>query len=202
MILLSLGTGLLIAGLLVVFQSRVQTVKGSVVEASRLIEEVTSSIGLGSSFEIPDEPARLRIPSIGVDANIQSVGLLKNGSMGIPTNFTDVAWYNRGVRPGVPGNAVIDGHFDGRKVPRAVFYSLGDLKPGDLVEVVDQRGKTFRFQVVSSKTYKYKDPTDEIFSGDASKARLNLITCAGDWIKSEKSYSQRIVVFTELLTTN
>ncbi len=120
--------------------------------------------------------------------------------MGIPTNFTDVAWYNGGPLPGMPGSAVIDGHLDGRYVKEAVFYKLGDLKPGDLVEVVDARGQTWQFRVVGSKIYSYNaTTTSDIFSGDASKARLNLITCAGDWLKSQKLYNDRIVVFTEAI---
>ena len=45
--------------------------------------------------------------------------------MGVPTNFTDVGWYRYGPAPGTPGNAVIDGHLDGKSVPEAVFYNLG-----------------------------------------------------------------------------
>jgi LPXTG-site transpeptidase (sortase) family protein len=119
--------------------------------------------------------------------------------MSIPTNFTDVAWYNGGPRPGMPGSAVIDGHLDGQYVQRAVFYNLQNLKVGDAVKVVDASGTTFTFQVVASKAYAYNASTTDIFSNDTSKARLNLITCTGDWIKSQKLYNQRIVVFTELV---
>jgi sortase (surface protein transpeptidase) len=120
--------------------------------------------------------------------------------MSIPTNFTDVAWYNGGPLPGMPGNAVIDGHLDGHNVKEAVFYHLGDLAPGDLVEVVDSAGIIWKFQVVRLADYGYNASTTDIFSGDASKARLNLITCAGDWIKGQGIYNQRVVVFTELVT--
>jgi hypothetical protein len=200
-ILLFVGVGLLSAGLSVFLQARRQTIQP--IQASDLQAAVVPSVmGLGSSFQAPGKPVRLIIPAIGVNANIQSVGLFwsGNGEMGIPTNFTDVAWYNGGPRPGMPGSAVIDGHLDGKNVKEAVFYSLGNLKPGDLVEVIDASGTTLRFQVVRLATYDYNATTTDIFSGDASKIRLNLITCAGDWIKSQKLYSQRIVIFTELIT--
>ncbi len=156
----------------------------------------------GDSFAIPSDPVRLVIPAIGVDAKIQAVGLSKtgNGTMGIPTNFTDVAWYKKGPIPGAVGSAVIDGHLDGKHVPKAVFYNLGLLKLGDLVEVIDTNGLNRQFQVVNVRTYDNKASTRNIFSSDKSNARLDLITCAGDWIKNEKLYNQRVVVFTQLIS--
>jgi len=41
-----------------------------------------------------------------------------------------------------------------------------------------------------------KHPTLETASSDA-KAHLNLITCEGVWDKVSKSYSKRLVVFTD-----
>ncbi len=206
-ILLSFGVGLLAAGLSVFLQVRSQTIApGSEAGDPKPVSAaaVPAAVGLGSSFAMPGQPSRLIIPAIGVSATIESVGLFWNGDgeMGIPSNFTDVAWYNGGPLPGMPGSAVIDGHLDGRNVREAVFYKLGDLKPGDLVEVVDRGGKTWKFQVVRLATYDYNASTSDIFSGDASKARLNLITCAGNWIKNKKLYNKRVVIFTELVTTN
>lgn len=197
-ILLFLGIGLLVAGLSVFLQARSQTVQGFLDGDPKSAD----TVGFGSSFELPGQPARLVIPAIGVNAAVQSVGLAANGDMGIPTNFTDTAWYNGGPRPGMPGSAVIDGHLDGRNVPQAVFYNIDKLKAGDLVEVVDEKGKTLQFRVIETKIYDYDAPTTEVFSGDASKARLNLITCAGSWLKTEKLYDKRVVVFTELVTDN
>jgi LPXTG-site transpeptidase (sortase) family protein len=214
--------GVVTASLSVFIQSQSQVAQGFRSEDSKLVASSASivparlvdsalqnveslphmvAVNSGSSFEAPGKPVRLLIPSIGVDAAIQSVGLSwkGNGEMGIPTNFTDVAWYNEGPLPGMPGSAVIDGHLDGKKVQEAVFYNLDNLKPGDLVEVIDQNGKTLQFSVVDTKIYDYNAPTNDIFYSDALKARLNLITCAGDWIKSQKLYNKRIVVFTELI---
>lgn len=201
-ILLSLGVGLLSAGLSVFLQARSETIPGIPPGNVQSVAAMAPSVlGLGSSFETPGKPVRLVIPAIGVDAAIQSVGLFWNGNgeMGIPTNFTDVAWYNGGPRPGMPGNAVIDGHLDGKYIRRAVFYNLGNLKPGNLVEVIDASGTTLQFRVVRLATYDYNATTTDVFAGDASKAGLNLITCGGSWIKSQKLYDKRVVVFTELV---
>ena len=204
-VFLVLGVGLLTAGLSLFLQTSGFTVQaflpGGQTPATTTEAFAPAPAGNGSSYTVPGAPARLRIPAIGVDANVQSVGLSWKGTgdMGIPTNFTDVAWYNGGPAPGAPGSAVINGHLDGKEVPQAVFYNLGKLKPGDLVEVEDKKGKVVQFRVTGTKLYDYDAPTAEIFAGDASKTRLNLITCTGDWLTTEKLYSKRIVVFTELV---
>lgn len=204
-ILLSLGVGLLSAGLSVFLQAHSETLQGAGANSPALVPIATTSaaVSFGSSFEVPGKPVRLIIPAIGVNANIQSVGLFwsGDGDMSIPTNFTDVAWYNGGPRPGMPGSAVIDGHLDGRNVREAVFYNLGNLIPGDIVEVVDQGGSILQFQVIRLETYDYNATTSDIFTSNGSGTYLNLITCAGDWIKGKNIYNERVVVFTQLATT-
>jgi LPXTG-site transpeptidase (sortase) family protein len=189
MVLVSLGAGLLAAAVSISFQV---TIMGHFASAAS---------GFASSFPAPGLPERLIIPAIGVNAAVQDVGLFWNGdgAMSIPTNFTDVGWYDDGPRPGMAGNAVIDGHLDGRNVKEAVFYNLDKLVPGDLVEVQDSTGKILKFQVVKTEAVPYNATTTDIFFGDHSAARLNLITCAGDWINGKNMYNERTVVFTELL---
>src|SRR6185437_12791823 len=48
-------------------------------------------------------PVRVRIPRIGVDAPIETVGLEANGTMGTPQSFSDVGWYGYGPTPGQAG---------------------------------------------------------------------------------------------------
>ncbi len=200
-VIVALGVGLLALGLSIFVQTHTNVLSAFRSDVLGTLTNSSAS-GVGTSFDQPGKPARLIIPSIGVDANVQSVGLYwkGDGTMGIPTNFTDVAWYNGGPRPGEPGSAVIDGHLDGHDVKEAVFYNLGNLKNGDLVEVLDTKGKTWKFKVVDIKSYDYDASATDVFSGDVSKARLNLITCAGDWMAAQHLYTKRIVVFTELVT--
>lgn len=156
-----------------------------------------------AAMTAPSKPVRLIIPSIGVNAHIQDVGLDWHGTgdMGIPTNFTDVAWYEGGPLPGTPGSAVIDGHYDGKDVKEAVFYNLGKLKPGELVEVKDANGTVWRFKVVRTTLYDYDAPTTSIFTNTDDKPHLNLITCGGTWNKGKELYNKRVVVFTDLAAT-
>src|SRR5262249_51609088 len=86
------------------------------------------------------DPARLIIPSLSIDANVQYVGVKKDGSMGTPDNFTDVAWYRYGTIPGQLGSAVIDGHVDNGLALAGVFKHLQDIKVGDDVYVGTKDG--------------------------------------------------------------
>lgn len=152
--------------------------------------------------EVVELPQRLIIPAIQVDANVQLVGLdhKGGGGMGVPTNFTDVGWYMNGVLPGQRGSAVMAGHYNGKRTPRAVFFDLSTLSIGDEVIVVSGEQATHTFRVVQVVTYEYDAPTAEVFVSHDGKRRLNLITCSGNWIAALKLYSKRTVVFTELVT--
>lgn len=144
-----------------------------------------------------EAPLHLRIPSIGVDAVVQWVGLDDQGRMGVPTNYSDVAWYQPGAKPGNIGNAVIDGHLDSVHGP-AVFYRLSDLQPGAEIFVVTSDGTELRFVVDEIATYMTDNvPLTRVF-GPAVGSHLNLITCGGlfDW--GTRSYDERLVVYATL----
>lgn len=143
-------------------------------------------------------PTQLVIPSLGIDAEVQEVGITADGNMGVPTNFTDVAWYKYGAAPGGAGSAVIAGHVDNGLGLSGVFKRLNELEEGDEISIERKDGTRLTFIVTGTRSYPYDDvPTDIVFNPSGS-ARLNLITCEGSWVKSEKTYDQRLVVFTKL----
>lgn len=145
-------------------------------------------------------PVRLVVPDANVNAGVQYVGVKSNGAMANPSNFTDVGWYKNGTIPGQIGSAVMAGHVDNALALSGVFKHLEDLKPGDDVYVTRKDGAKLHFRVDSVEYYNYKQaPNMRIFTSSDGKAHLNLITCAGTWLKSEKSYDQRLVVYTTLV---
>lgn len=147
-------------------------------------------------------PVQLQIPSIKIDAFVQTVGLAEDsvGEMAVPDNFTDVGWYKYGPRPGMPGSAVMAGHLNGKNVPEAVFYNLGEVEIGDHVMVIGEDGTVLTFTVVDVRIYAHDADTEEVFVSNDGVVRLNLITCAGDWLSNEDLYEERTVIFTELLS--
>jgi LPXTG-site transpeptidase (sortase) family protein len=143
-------------------------------------------------------PARLRIPSIGVDAKVEKVGQTKDGAMDTPKNIWDVAWYEPGTKPGELGSAVIAGHLDGPHT-QAIFWDLNKLKPGQRLFLDDGKGQELTFEVMESEAYPFdKAPLDKIFltSGDIY---LNLITCNGTFDYRSLNYDKRLVVYTKLV---
>jgi hypothetical protein len=134
---------------------------------------------------------RLVIPRIGVDAQIQPVGVDRDGAMAAPASLDSVGWFNRGPAPGQPGSAVIDGHY-GAGQP-AVFRALRLLRPGDEIDVVWPDGRIVSFQVAAKQTVAATSHPPDLFTR-AGPARLSLITCAGAWIESRRTYSERLIV--------
>ncbi|PYZ96459.1 hypothetical protein CR205_12110 [Alteribacter lacisalsi] len=143
-------------------------------------------------------PLSLSIPAIEVEAEIEPVGVLDNGQMGVPDEAEGVAWFEPGTMPGNTGNAVLAGHVDSRTGP-AVFWDLNKLEPGDEIHVTGEDGEPLTFEVQVSVSYGRTDaPIEEIF-GPTDKKRLNLITCSGTFDSGEGTHDQRLVVYTELV---
>lgn len=146
-------------------------------------------------------PERLIISKIGVDANVQHVGVTRKGNMAAPNNFVDTGWYKYGTVPGELGSAVIAGHEDNAVSTPGVFYDLHKLEIGDTIEVVGENGGRLTFRVVDKQIHPYNltGPALEKIFNAQGKARLNLITCTGDWLPSAKTNDQRLVIYTELV---
>jgi len=142
-------------------------------------------------------PVRLTIPKINVNAVVNHVGLTSDGAVDVPKDASTVAWYNLGPYPGEKGSAIIDGHFSWKNNLPAVFDNLHKLKKGDKLFVEDAQGIITTFVVRELKTYGEKQNASAIFNANDDKAHLNLITCQGVWNKAKKSYSDRLIVFTD-----
>lgn len=151
------------------------------------------------AIERTPAPVRLRIPKIGIDTMVQWVGADANGQMGVPSNYSDVAWYEVGPPPGTPGNAVIAGHLDSTTGP-AIFFRLEELQAGDEIFVGNEAGQELRFVVSGREVYDAANaPLERIF-GPAINPQLNLITCDGAFDQTARQYDKRLVIFSSLAT--
>jgi sortase A len=140
---------------------------------------------------------RLKIPKIQLDAAIESVGLTPEGGVAVPAGPSDVAWFDVGPRPGESGTAVIVGHYGWKDGIPAVFDDLSKLQKGDKIFIEDENGTAQAFVVRARRTYGENESAADIFTSNDGKAHLNLITCGGTWNEVSKTYSERIVVFTD-----
>jgi sortase A len=141
---------------------------------------------------------RLVIPSIGVNAKIESLGLTPDGAMDTPAGPNDVGWYSLGARPGEMGTAVIGGHRGWKNDVPAVFDDLDKVKKGDTITVTDGSDKTYFFIVRETRVYDKSAIAPEVFTSSEG-AHLNLITCVGTWDDELKSSQERFVVFADLV---
>ncbi|WP_338200275.1 class F sortase [Candidatus Nephthysia bennettiae] len=138
-------------------------------------------------------PQRIVIPSIGVDAVVEKVGVDNNLQMGTPGNPDEVGWYSLGSSPGEPGDAVIDGHLDTQTGAPAVFAQLSSLKAGDAVRVSLPEGRELAFRVDQVSRVPSQATPSGLYSTGGSP-RLTLITCTGSWDSNRHTYSERLVV--------
>ncbi|WP_434097346.1 class F sortase [Streptomyces pharetrae] len=145
------------------------------------------------------KPVRLLIPKISVDAPFTELAIGPGGQLEAPpaADVNLVGWHADGPSPGEAGTSVIAGHVDTVTSP-AVFVNLGELKKGDVfhVERADRRKASF---VVDSVETFDKDhfPNDRVYA-DTPEAEVRLITCAGDYDRRAKDYTENLVVFAHL----
>jgi len=149
-------------------------------------------------------PVSVSIPEIGVRSKLLSLGLNPDGSIEVPslaTSADEAAWYKYSVTPGQVGAAVIEGHVDSYSGP-AVFFRLGELKPGDLVDVDLADHKVTVFKVTAVRLYqKSQFPTAAVY-GFTDYPSLRLVTCGGGFDGRSGQYNANVVVFASLVSVH
>jgi LPXTG-site transpeptidase (sortase) family protein len=145
-----------------------------------------------------DEPRTLTIKSLNLSARIKPMGVNSAGAIAAPVNIYDSGWYIGSAKPGTLGATFIDGHASGA-TRKGIFAYLDTLKNGNEVSVERGDGKVLTYKVVHVETVP-KESVDmqEVLRtyGDATEG-LNLMTCTGTWIKDERTYDKRAIVYTE-----
>lgn len=143
-------------------------------------------------------PVRIVIPAIGVAAPVVPLGLNRDQTLEVPTNFDNTGWFTGGPEPGEQGAAVIVGHVDSRQGP-GVFYRLHELRVGQLVTIRLQDGSTVRYVADSMiQVPKSRFPTNRVYA-QTKQPTLRLITCAGTLNRSTGSYPDNYIVFASIV---
>lgn len=166
--------------------------------ASSAAPSTSSAAPSMSPVGLPESaPVRVRIPNIGVDASTVSLGLDGN-ELETPADPDVVGWFTGAHTPGAVGRAVMAGHltWNGR---HTVFARLPELNKGAVVEVDREDGTTAKFQVTKVSTFeKDKFPTAEVYAS-TDEPSLVLITCGGEYSKSEHYYDSNVIAFASAL---
>lgn len=148
----------------------------------------------------PDKPRYFTIPYLGIyNKRIVEIGLKGQGEMATPYNIYDIGWYtgNGSVLPGESGVSVMNAH--GGDLGYGIFRSLPKLPVGETIKIEMGDGRIFNYRVVESvrkalgeEANQYMTVAFTPINGYANT--LTLITCTGDWLDREQTYSQRLFV--------
>jgi hypothetical protein len=149
-------------------------------------------------------PVSVAIPAIGVHSVLLHLGVKPDGTMQVPPLHrkpSAAAWYKYSVTPGQIGTSVIEGHVDSDQGP-AVFFRLGALRPGDLVNVRLADGITAVFRVTGVRQYlKSQFPAETVYRDATRFAALRLITCGGAFDYATSQYLSSTVVYAFLVSS-
>ena len=151
------------------------------------------------------KPLALTIPAIDIQhARLAAYGTDSHGAINVPppTGGVPPGWYTGSPTPGQVGPSVIVGHTDGAKDGQSVFFRLGQLHPGDKIQVARADHTVAVFRVDSLEHYpKTRFPTQTVY-GNINHAGLRLISCIGEFDRATGHYLDNIVVYAHLVTSH
>lgn len=120
----------------------------------------------------------LRVPSLGIDAPIQSVPM-RGGVLEVPSSPFTLGWLRSTARPDdVVGSTVLAGHVSDRDDRPGPLAMLHRARIGTTVVWRDARGRSRRFVVVSLARYPRATGLPASLFRTDGPHRLVLITCA------------------------
>ncbi len=149
---------------------------------------------------LENQPQRIVIPSIGVDAPVVDVTLSAIQSEGqtyyqwqVPAAY-EAGWHNTTAPLGQPGNTVLNGHHN---IHGEVFGQLVDLEIGAEITVYD-RSIPHHYTVAEVEILPERDQPIEVRLENASwiqptdDERLTLVTC---WPHTDNSHRLIVVAY-------
>lgn len=162
-------------------------------------DETPVAVNSIKQYTVPaDQPRMLRINSLSISARVRPMSVNSIGAIAAPVNIYDSGWYTGSAKPGEAGAMFIDGHASGA-TRMGLFAYIDTLKDGNEVSVERGDGQVLHYKVVHVETVS-KDSVDMskvLRTYDGVKEGLNLMTCTGTWIKGERTYDKRAIVYTE-----
>lgn len=138
-------------------------------------------------------PVSIQIPNALVDAPVEEQGIV-DGVMQDPSGPWVVCWYKETPKLGAAGNTIMAGHVDWWDVGPSVFYHVGELVKGDLIEIIGDNDKIYTYKVSWVRLYSAENAPIQEIVGATKKRALTLITCGGQFDAEAGHYLQRTIV--------
>ncbi|WP_354699889.1 hypothetical protein DSM112329_00147 [Paraconexibacter sp. AEG42_29] len=140
-------------------------------------------------------PTRVSVARLGVSAPVAAVDIdMATGALDVPKNIQRVGWWRDGAAPGsTAGTVLLAGHVDSARDGGGAFYALKGARPGDVVKVTSDDGRTRSYRVTSRKSVRKNALPASIFTRKGPK-RLVLVTCGGPFLQDVGHYRDNVIV--------
>lgn len=167
----------------------------SIDEGEEVEDEIPTTTEVAEYTVAADKPRYFSIPSLSLrNARVVEIGLKSNGELATPYNIYDVGWYNASALPGSDKVVVMDGHSGTNGL--GVFGKLPHIEIGAEIQIEMGDGRLFTYRVAETAVKaigtEANDYMTTIFTSLApGKGTLSLITCTGDYLLTQKTYSHR-----------
>jgi len=172
--------------------------QGTVTQSVATPEETSPSESCQGYQVEANQPRKIEIANINVNACIQRVGIDQHNAIAVPDNIHLAGWYVGSVRPAEKGVSIIDGHVSGR-YSDAIFSDLQQVTPGDEIRIEMGDKTTHVFKVIDTHEYTVAETTDKMFDKiEQVESQLTLITCVGAYDEESATFDRRTVVRAEL----
>jgi hypothetical protein len=123
-------------------------------------------------------PTLIRIPKIGLIAEIEAKDLSHERELAPPDHPYCVAWYTFTARPGSPGSSLLAAQRRWWGIGPAAFCRLEEVGVGDLIVLQTGHGPDLRYRVCSEDIYSGSNfPVSEMLEAGADES-LTLVSIA------------------------
>ena len=173
------------------------TTAGSAGAASTPLTAASIPIVTASIPPVPATlvPTHVLLPTAGIDASVDAVGVTPTGAVAIPHDAHRLGWYRYGPAPGDPqGSAVLVGHRDSRTQGAGALYDLGTVGVGDPIIVVRSDGTRLHYRIVERRLYLKKTLPFALLFARTGPPRLTILTCGGPYDRAHGGYQDNLVV--------
>ena len=155
--------------------------------------DVTHTVAVGA--RVPDEPVRVTIASLGIDAPVAAAGIdIRQGVLAVSPDIHKAGWWVDGATQASPSGAiVIAGHVDSARGGAGAFFPLKQARRGAIVELTAADGATARYRVVFVQSMPKAQLPTSIWSQQGPN-HLVLVTCGGPFDAASGHYRNNIVV--------
>ena len=145
--------------------------------------------------EIAKQPRKISIPTLGISASIENIGLTPSGAIGAPSSIWNAGWYTASAQPGTDGAVFIDGHASESR--NGIFGDLDKARVGETITVLRNDGKEISYWIakISVVDRRHVDVAQTLKPYGNAKRGLNIMSCIGTWVESEKTLTHRVLVY-------